>query len=127
MRKTFYQLVITGLCVLALGCDKSETETETKSTPVAKVVATEPVEIKAPAVSQTVAAQTVEVGCGGCIFNMESVQGCQLAAKVDGKAYLVSGASFDAHSTGLCSASKQADAAGTIEDGKFVVTKMELK
>jgi hypothetical protein len=124
MLKTFYQLIITGLCVLALGCDKSETETKA---PVDKVVATEPLEIKAAAISQTVAAQTLEVGCGGCIFNMEGAQGCQLAAKIDGKAYLVSGASFDAHSTGLCSASKQADVAGTIKDGKFVVTKMELK
>ena len=40
--------------------------------------------------------RTVEAGCGSCIFKMEGVQGCKLAVKFDGKAYLVSGANVDA-------------------------------
>lgn len=130
MRKTFQLLLVTGLCLLAIGCEKSQPDATPAPEPTAPAVEPEtaPAPTDAtPAVSQDVAEQTLEVACAGCIFKMEGAEGCELAAKIDGKAYLVSGASFDAHSTGLCDASKQADAAGKIEGDKFIVTKMELK
>jgi hypothetical protein len=58
---------------------------------------------------------------------MEGVSGCQLAVKIDGKPYLVTGADVDAHSAGLCSASKQAEVTGTVKDGKFASTSFALK
>ena len=70
--------------------------------------------------------KTVEVACGSCIYEMEGVQGCKTAVKIDGKPYLVTGGSLDAHTSGLCSGEKQAVVAGEVKDGKFVASKIEL-
>ena len=118
MRNIFSRIIVIGLCVISSGCSKSDTEqTPTPVTPVDQV----------PAVSQIVTTQTVEVGCGSCIFDMDGVSGCQLAVKIDQKPYLVSGSDIDAHTAGLCAGAKQAEVAGKIEGGKFVVSRMELK
>ena len=79
------------------------------------------------AVTQTLAKQTVEAGCGSCIFNMQGVEGCELAVRIDGKPYLVTGADVDAHGSGLCRAAKEAKAVGKIEGDKFVATSFELQ
>ena len=71
--------------------------------------------------------RTVEAGCASCIFNMKGVTGCQLAVKIDGKPYLVTGADVDAHKAGLCGAAKEAKVAGKVEGGKFVATSFELQ
>ncbi len=71
--------------------------------------------------------RTVEAGCGSCIFKMEGVQGCKLAVKIDGKAYLVTGADVDAHSAGLCSASKQAKVRGRLDGDTFAASAFELE
>ncbi len=74
-----------------------------------------------------VAARTVEAGCASCIFNMEGVEGCKLAVKIDGKPYLVTGADVDAHGAGLCSSAKKAKVIGKIEGDKFVATSFVLQ
>ncbi len=70
---------------------------------------------------------TVDAGCAGCIFEMEGAEGCQLAVKVDGKPYLVSGSDVDAHESGLCDSVKKAVVAGKVEGDKFVATSFELQ
>lgn len=77
-------------------------------------------------------AQTIEAGCAMCIYKMEGVEKCSLALKIDGKPYLVEGASIfdhgDAHAAdGLCKSARQAVVKGKIENGKFVATQFELK
>ena len=72
------------------------------------------------------AMMTVEAGCGSCIFKMPGVQGCKLAVKIDGKPYLVTGASVNAHEAGLCQAAKQATCSGEVKDDTFVATSFEL-
>ncbi len=74
-----------------------------------------------------VAARIVEAGCASCIFDMQGVEGCTLAVKIDGKPYLVTGADVDAHGAGLCSSAKKAKVVGKIEGGKFVATSFELQ
>ena len=75
----------------------------------------------------TVAARIVEAGCASCIFKMKGVKGCKLAVKIDGKAYLVTGADVNAHAAGLCSSAKKAEVTGKIEGDKFVATSFELQ
>ena len=70
--------------------------------------------------------QTVEIGCGSCIYSMKGVEGCKLAAKIDGKTYLVTGADHvDAHK--FCSAAKSAIASGQVEGDRFVATRLEVQ
>ena len=74
-----------------------------------------------------VAARIVEAGCATCIFDMQGIEGCTLAVKIDGKPYLVTGADVDAHGAGLCSSAKKAKVVGKIEGDKFVATSFELQ
>ncbi len=69
---------------------------------------------------------TVEVGCASCIYEMEGVEDCELAARIDGKAYLVELEGFDAHSAGLCAGTKTAVVTGAIEGDRFHATSLEL-
>ncbi len=71
-------------------------------------------------------AMTVEVGCASCIYEMEGVEDCELAARIDGKAYLVDLEGFDAHSAGLCAGAKTAVVTGAIEGDRFHATSLEL-
>lgn len=71
--------------------------------------------------------QTVEAGCGGCIFSMKGATGCDLAVKIDGKPYWVQGANVDAHATGLCTAGKKAVVSGRVEGDKFIATDFKLQ
>ena len=76
--------------------------------------------------TKLVSARTVEAGCGSCIYEMPGVEGCQLAVKIDGQPYLVTGTTVDAHGAGLCSAAKNAKVTGTIEDDAFAATQFEI-
>ncbi len=75
----------------------------------------------------SVPARIVEAGCAGCMFKMEGASGCELAVRIDGKPYLVTGAGVDAHGAGLCSSAKGAKVVGEIEGDKFVATSFELQ
>ncbi|MHC4443535.1 MAG: DUF6370 family protein [Planctomycetota bacterium] len=116
MLRTCVLIIVSGLLLAFIGCkEKAQTTApaEKEAVTAAKV--------------QTVALQTAEAGCGGCIFKMEGVTGCKLAVKIAGKPYLVTGADVDAHKSGLCSSSKQAQVAGKIQGGKLVASQFTLK
>jgi hypothetical protein len=72
-------------------------------------------------------AQTLEVGCGACVFHMPGVDGCPLAVEVDGKHYLVSGVEMPGHESGLCDHARTADLTGRLEGEQFVATSFSLK
>ena len=83
-----------------------------------------------PRDSQTSAAATLEVtntvveaSCGQCQFGLKA-PGCDLAVRIDGKAYFVEGAGIDdygnAHAEdGFCNAVREATVTGEIRDGRF--------
>lgn len=75
--------------------------------------------------------QTVEASCGQCQFGMTSQKGCDLAIKIDGKAYFVDGTAIndhgDAHADdGFCEAIRKAKVTGHIKDGRFVASSFKL-
>jgi len=80
-----------------------------------------------PGAMSTLEAQTIEVGCGMCIYNMPDVFGCQLAAVVDGEAILVKGVDLDLHGHGLCSGSKSAVVSGVVEGKELLATQVEVE
>ncbi len=75
--------------------------------------------------------QTVEAACGQCQFGMKEKKGCDLAVRVDGKAYFVEGTDInkhgDAHAAdGFCSAVRKAEVTGEIKGDKFVASSFKL-
>ena len=68
-----------------------------------------------------------EVACAACVYKMEGVTGCQLAATVDGKQMLVTGVPQPGHDSGLCEHGKMATLSGKVEGDKFVATSYTLK
>ena len=74
--------------------------------------------------------QTVDVGCGRCIFAMEEAQGCPWAAEIDGKHYLMLGEIPKDHvnhsPTGICNVRRQAQVEGFIRQDRFVASSLEL-
>ena len=74
--------------------------------------------------------QVVETSCGQCQFHMEG-KGCNLAVRINGKAYFVDGTSIDDHGDahakdGFCEAIKKAEVQGTVVNNRFKVTYFKL-
>ncbi|QHL86976.1 hypothetical protein GU926_05805 [Nibribacter ruber] len=74
--------------------------------------------------------QTVEAACGQCMFGLKA-SGCDLAVRIDGKAYFVDGSDIDqhgdAHATdGFCNAIRKAEVQGTVTDNRFKATYFRL-
>lgn len=74
--------------------------------------------------------RTVEVACGECQFKLPG-NGCDLAIRLDSKAYFVDGSTIDDHGDahaedGLCNAIRKANVTGTIRNGRFQASKIEL-
>jgi hypothetical protein len=67
--------------------------------------------------------KTVDAACGVCVYKMEGQNGCPLAVKIDGKAYIVEGAKWPNHD--YCDHNCQAVVSGTIEGDKFVATSLK--
>jgi hypothetical protein len=70
------------------------------------------------------AVDTVEVSCGQCNFKLKTQAGCDLAVRINGKAYFVDGTKIDDHgdahaSDGFCSAVRKARVQGVVVDGRF--------
>jgi hypothetical protein len=68
----------------------------------------------------------VEASCGQCKFDMKE-RGCDLAVRIDGKAYFVDGTSIDKHGDahaddGFCNAVRKAEVQGEIVDNRFKAT-----
>ena len=81
----------------------------------------------APALLAALDNQTVEAGCGSCIYKLEGGEGCYLAIKVGNKAYPVEGTDVDAHEAGLCSAVQSAVVTGKMHgDGSILASEFKF-
>ncbi len=80
-----------------------------------------------PGAMSTLEAETIEVGCGMCVYGMPEVSGCQLAAVIDGEPILVKGVELDLHDHGLCSGSKSAVVSGKVEGMELLATSVEVE
>ena len=74
--------------------------------------------------------QVVETACGECQFKL-SGKGCDLAVRIDGKAYFVDGTDIDSHGDahakdGFCNAVRKAEVQGGIFNDRFKVTYFKL-
>lgn len=72
----------------------------------------------------------VEASCGECNFKMEG-KGCDLAVRIDGKAYFVDGTKIDDHgdahgADGFCEAIRKAEVQGEIVNNRFKATYFKL-
>jgi hypothetical protein len=70
--------------------------------------------------------QTVEAACGQCQFGLPG-KDCELAVRVNGKAYYVDGTNIDSHGDahakdGFCNAIRKAEVQGEVVDGRFKAT-----
>ena len=75
--------------------------------------------------------QIVEASCGQCQFGMTEKRGCDLAVRIDGKAYFVDGTSIDKHGDahaddGFCVTIKKAEVVGEVIDNRFKSTSFKL-
>lgn len=75
--------------------------------------------------AKMIKSQTVEAGCGACIYKMAGVEGCPLAIMVDGKPYLVEGATWPNHD--YCDRKCQAVVTGKLEGDTFIATSVTEK
>lgn len=72
----------------------------------------------------------VEASCGECNFKMEG-KGCELAVRINGKAYFVDGTKIDDHgdahgAEGFCEAIRKAEVQGEIVNNRFKATYFKL-
>lgn len=75
-------------------------------------------------------AQKVEASCGMCNFGLEGDK-CELAVRIDGKAYYVDGTKIgdhgDAHAEhGMCKTIRHAEVVGEVVDGRFKAAEFKL-
>jgi hypothetical protein len=74
--------------------------------------------------------QIVETSCGQCKLGLPG-KSCDLAVRINGKAYFVDGTAIDEHGDahakdGFCNAIQKARVQGEIIDGRFKVTYFKL-
>ena len=74
--------------------------------------------------------QVVDAACGQCKFGLPG-KSCDLAVKINGKAYFVDGTNIDSHgdahaSDGFCEAIRKAEVQGKIVNGRFVANYFRL-
>lgn len=76
--------------------------------------------------------QVAEISCGQCQFELDSQNGCDLAVRIDNKAYFVDGFNIDdfgdAHNkqTGFCEVVRKANIQGKIENNKFLASSIKM-
>lgn len=86
------------------------------ATAVASKLSTNPIE----------GGQTLELGCAGCIYELEGAEGCETAVKVGDKVLMLTGFELDAHSVGLCKSAKAAEVAGSVDGANFVASAVRM-
>lgn len=74
--------------------------------------------------------QLVEASCGECNFGLKG-KGCDLAVRINGKAYFVDGTSIDDHGDahakdGFCQAIRKAEVKGKIVKGRYKASYFKL-
>ena len=72
----------------------------------------------------------VEASCGQCKFGLEGTD-CDLAVRIDGKAYYVDGTKIDDHGDahakdGFCNAIRKAKVQGEVVNNRFIATYFKL-
>ncbi len=72
----------------------------------------------------------LEASCGECQFKMDG-KGCNLAVRINGKAYYVDGTAIDDHGDahgkeGFCEAIRKAKVQGELVDNRFKATYFKL-
>ena len=74
--------------------------------------------------------QSVEAACGQCKFNLKGT-GCNLAVRIQEKAYFVDGTKIDDHGDahaddGFCNKIRKATVSGKVVNDRFVATSFKL-
>ncbi|MEO7445101.1 MAG: DUF6370 family protein [Ferruginibacter sp.] len=85
---------------------------------------------QAPASPAQDSIYTAEAACGQCRFHLAG-SGCDLAVKINGKAYFVEGTNIDDHgdahaADGFCKKIRQATVTGHFSNEKFIASKFAL-
>ena len=85
--------------------------------------------VSTPDPSKTI--QVVEASCGQCNFGLKDKRGCDLAVRINGKAYFVEGTKIDEHGDahaedGFCEKIRKAEVQGEIKENKFKVSYFKL-
>jgi hypothetical protein len=70
--------------------------------------------------------QTIEVGCGMCIYHMPGVQRCTTAAMVNGAPVLLEGAGAEGYAHAFCSEAQTATVSGSLENGKVALSAFKV-
>ncbi|RYY50835.1 MAG: hypothetical protein EOO06_02685 [Chitinophagaceae bacterium] len=75
--------------------------------------------------------RVVEASCGQCKFGLKDKKGCDLAVRIEGVPYFVTGTSIDKHgdahaADGFCNAIRKAKVSGKIDGRNFVATSFVL-
>ena len=109
MKPILIMLSILMLSTAGFAQDKSRTEKPTK---------------------KVISEKVVEASCGQCQFGMEG-KSCDLAVKIDGKAYFVDGSDIDDHGDahakdGFCQKVRKAVVSGEIVGSRFNATSFKL-
>ena len=82
------------------------------------------------ATDSTQKTQVAEASCGQCRFGLKA-KGCDLAVRINGKAYFVDGTGIDDHGDahseeGFCNAIRKAEVKGKVVNDRFVATYFKL-
>lgn len=109
MRSLFTAILITCSSLAALGQQKEEKPTQ---------------------IDKNKKVLLVEASCGQCQLGLPG-KGCDLAVRMDGKAYFVDGSTLDSHGDahakdGFCNAVRKAQVQGELIDGRFKSTYFKL-
>jgi hypothetical protein len=77
--------------------------------------------------ARTISNRLVDAACGVCIYKMPGITGCPLAIKIDGRPYLVEGATWPNHD--YCERDCRAIVSGKLEGDplRFIATSLEPK
>ena len=100
--------IMKTLITLIFGCSAIPANAQTK-------------EAKAPGKSKEV--MVVEASCGQCRFGLPG-KSCDLAVRINGRAYFVDGSNIDSHGDahakdGFCNAIRKAEVQGQVVDKRF--------
>lgn len=85
---------------------------------------------KAPAIDPAKPVKVVDVSCGKCKLGLPG-KSCDMAVRIDDKAYYVDGANIDnygdAHAhDGMCNTIRKAEVQGELVDNRFKVSYIKL-
>ena len=91
---------------------------------------TAPTTVSTATPDKTKQLQLVDAACGQCRLGLPG-KSCDLAIRMDGKAYFVDGTTIDSHGDahakdGFCNSVRKAEVQGEVVDGRFQATYFKL-